>query len=142
MQLARLAPAPAPFGRLAFAGALGIIARSYPSIDGGSSMSKLPNFYARFRETYPEVAKAYEALGEAAREAGPLRPKEAAMVKLALACGAHIEGAIHSHVRRALEAGAKPEEIRHVALLAITTLGFPTAMKIRALIEDVLAPQP
>ncbi len=48
---------------------------------------------------------------------------------------------MHSHVRRALEAGVSAEEIRHVGLLAITTLGFPTAQKVRALIEDVLEPK-
>jgi len=104
-------------------------------------MSKPPKFYARFKQDHPDVAKAYEALGDAARAAGPLPPAQVAMVKLALACGARIEGAVHSHVRRALDAGVPAEEIRHVPVLAITTLGFPTAMKIRALIEDVLDPQ-
>ena len=103
-------------------------------------MSKPPKFYARFKQDYPGVANAYEALGDAARDAGPLAPAQAALVKLALASGARIEGAVHSHVRRALDAGVKAEEIRHIPLLAITTLGFPTAMKIRALIEDVLDP--
>ena len=104
-------------------------------------MSKPPKFYARFKDDYPEVASAYESLGDETRDAGPLSPAQSALVKLALASGARIEGAVHSHVRRALDAGVSPEEIRHVPLLAITTLGFPTAMKIRALIEDVLDPQ-
>jgi alkylhydroperoxidase/carboxymuconolactone decarboxylase family protein YurZ len=47
---------------------------------------------------------------------------------------------MHSHGRRALESGATPDELRHVAVLAITTLGFPSAMAIRAAIEDVLPP--
>ena len=103
-------------------------------------MSGLPSFYSEFRDTHPEVAKAYEALGETARAAGPLTAREITLVKLALAAGARIEGAIHSHARRALEAGVRPEELRHVPLLAITTLGFPSAMAIRALIEDVIPP--
>ncbi len=101
---------------------------------------KLPGFYQTFRAAQPEVVQAYEALGDATRAAGPLDAAQAELVKLALAAGARIEGAVHSHARRALEAGATPDEIRHVALLAITTLGFPSAMAIRALIEDVLAP--
>jgi 4-carboxymuconolactone decarboxylase len=104
------------------------------------SMSKLPSFYAAFRETHPELVKAYEALGDAARAAGPLSAKHAELVKLALAAGARLEGAVHSHARRALESGAGPDEVRHVALLAVTTLGFPSAMAIRAQIEDVLSP--
>lgn len=103
-------------------------------------MSKLPPYYSSFRDAHPEVVEAYETLGEATRAAGPLSVRDAAMVKLALAAGGRIEGAMHSHARRALEAGVSPDELRHVALLAITTLGFPSAMAIRARIEDVLSP--
>ena len=105
-------------------------------------MSKPPPFYAAFRETHPEVVAAYEALGDAARGAGPLSAREAELVKLAFAAGARLEGAIHSHTRRALDAGVEPDALRHVALLAITTLGFPQAMAIRAMIEDQLAKPP
>ena len=101
-------------------------------------MTKLPSFYSEFRNAHPEVAAAYEALGEAARRAGPLSRAQAEIVKLAFAAGARMEGAVHSHTRRALEAGATREELRHVSLLAITTLGFPSAMAVRALIEDEL----
>jgi len=102
-------------------------------------MSKPPSYYSGFRSEQPEVVAAYEKLGDAARKAGPLSRAEAELVKLALAAGARIEGAIHSHTRRALEAGVEPAAVRHVALLAITTLGFPQAMAIRAMIEDQLA---
>jgi len=102
-------------------------------------MSKQPSYYSGFRGEHPDVVAAYEALGDAARRAGPLARAEAELVKLALAAGAGIEGAIHSHTRRALDAGVEPDALRHVALLAITTLGFPRAMAIRAMIEDQLA---
>jgi len=102
-------------------------------------MSKPPPFYAAFRAAQPEVVAAYEALGDAARRAGPLTPGEAALVKLAFAAGARLEGAVHSHTRRALEDGVTPEALRHLALLAITTLGFPQAMAIRSMIEEQLA---
>jgi AhpD family alkylhydroperoxidase len=101
-------------------------------------MSKLPSFYTQFREQFPEVARAYDALGDATRQAGPLDARTAELVKLALAAAARLEGGVHSHARRALAAGATPEELRHVAVLAITTLGFPAAMAARAQIEDVL----
>ena len=102
-------------------------------------MSKPPAFYETFKAAHPDVVRAYEALGDAARAAGPLTEREAELVKLALAAGARLEGAIHSHARRALSAGATPDQLRHVALLAITTLGFPGAMAIRAEIDGVLA---
>jgi alkylhydroperoxidase/carboxymuconolactone decarboxylase family protein YurZ len=85
------------------------------------------------------LVRAYEALGDAARAAGPLDERQAELVKLGLAAGARLEGALHSHARRALAAGATPDELRHVGLLAITTLGFPAAMAIRAEIEGVIA---
>ncbi len=105
-------------------------------------MSQIPSFYKEFRERYPEVARAYEQLGDASRKAGPLDPRMAELVKLALAAGARLEGGVHSHARRALAAGAKAEELIHVALLAVTTLGFPTAMAVRAMVEDVLKEAP
>lgn len=41
-------------------------------------------------------------------EAGPLSEKVAQLVRLAMAIGSGQEGAVHSHTRRALEAGATP----------------------------------
>lgn len=101
-------------------------------------MSKPPTFYQQFVEDYPEVAEAYERLGDTTRRAGSLTERETELIKLALAAGARLEGAVHSHARRALDAGASEEDLRHVGVLAITTLGFPFAMTVRALIEDVL----
>jgi len=105
-------------------------------------MSKPPSFYAAFRTAHPDVVAAYEALGDAARRAGPLSAADTELVKLAFAAGARLEGAIHSHTRRALDEGVRPEALRHVALLAITTLGFPHAMAIRAMIEEQLTKPP
>lgn len=100
--------------------------------------SKPPKFYEQMREEHPDLITAYEALGEAAKHAGPLDAKVASLAKLGIALGAGLEGATHSAVRKALDAGCDPNEIRHVALLATTTLGFPTMMRGRAWIEDVL----
>ena len=91
--------------------------------------NKLPKRYLQFQKRYPRVFQAYDALGAATAEAGPLPDKTRALVKLAIAAGGQMEGAVHSHTRRALEAGCSPEEIYHVALLGTTTLGFPTMIK-------------
>ncbi len=101
-------------------------------------MTKLPGRFLKFKENYPELFQAYESLGLAAGKAGPLSKKEIALVKLGIASGAKMEGAVHSHTRRALEAGAKAEEIRHVALLAVTTLGFPSMMAVLSWIDEIL----
>ncbi len=89
-------------------------------------MTKLPTAYNRIREEFPDVANAYDQLGNAIHEAGPLDDKTCQLVKLALAIGARLEGATHAHTRRSIEMNISPEEIKHVVLLAMTTLGFPT----------------
>lgn len=101
-------------------------------------MPKLPKPFEEFKERYPSVFEAYERLGRETLEAGPLEPKLRELVKLGISLGARMEGAAHSHTRRALEQGASPEELRHVALLALTTLGFPNMMSGLLWVEDVL----
>jgi 4-carboxymuconolactone decarboxylase len=99
----------------------------------------LPETYTRFRERHPTVAQSLDQLGAACDDAGPLAVRDQRLTKLGLAIGALAEGAVRSNVRKALEVGASPEEIRHVALLAITTCGFPTAIAGLQWIEEVLA---
>ncbi len=98
---------------------------------------KLPASLDRFVHDQSRVWKAYQDLGEACAEAGPLDARTRRLVKLALAIGARSEGAVHSHVRRAAADGLAPEELRQVALLAIPTLGFPTAMAALTWIDDL-----
>ena len=59
-------------------------------------------------------------------------------MKLAFAAGAGLEGAVHSHTRRALAEGITADELRHVPLLAMPTLGFPKAVALMTWIEDLL----
>jgi alkylhydroperoxidase/carboxymuconolactone decarboxylase family protein YurZ len=60
------------------------------------------------------------------------------LVKLGIAVGAVSKGAVRSNARKALTEGATPEEIRQVAVLAVTTAGFPTAVASYAWIDEVL----
>ncbi|GAB4471499.1 MAG: carboxymuconolactone decarboxylase family protein [Anaerolineae bacterium] len=91
-------------------------------------MSDLPMPYTDFREEFPEVAAAYDALGSAAHDAGPLDDRTRQLVKLAIAIGGRQEGAVKAHARRAFEMGISLAEIKHVILLALTTCGFPTTV--------------
>ena len=100
--------------------------------------SRPPGRFRKFGLKYPAVMKAYQALGAATQEAGPLEPRTRALVKLGIAAGAWREGAVHSHTRRALDAGCTPAEIRHAVLLATTTLGFPSMMAVLTWVEDIL----
>jgi len=104
--------------------------------------SALPSRYLEARKRYPKVLKAYESFGKALEGAGPLSTREQRLVKLGLAFGARMEGAAHSGVRKALEAGLKPAEIEHAALLAMTTMGFPNGMAFLGWVRDVVDKKP
>ena len=100
-------------------------------------MSKqLPKAVNQFRKRHPKVWGAFKDLGERCHEAGPLDEKSRRLVKLALSIGAGLEGATHSAVRNARKAGITPEEIDHVAVLAISTLGLPAATRAMTWISD------
>lgn len=99
----------------------------------------LPGVYLRFREGFPDVADALDKLGEAVDGAGPLDERTARLVKLGLAIGSEAEGAVRSNVRKALTAGATTDEVRQVAILAITTCGFPTAIAGMGWVDEVFA---
>ncbi len=101
-------------------------------------MAQLPKPYQRFRRQHPGVVAAHEAMGAACAETGPLDAKTRELVRLAIAIGGRTEGAVHSHARRALEAGATPAEVRHVVALAAPTVGFPAAVAASTWVEDVL----
>jgi alkylhydroperoxidase/carboxymuconolactone decarboxylase family protein YurZ len=101
-------------------------------------MSGIPKRYLKFMENYPEVGKVYEELGNAVHDAGPLDEKTRALIKLSISIGARMEGAVHSHARKALKAGCSPEEMRHTALLSLPTIGFPSMMAALSWIDDVL----
>lgn len=101
-------------------------------------MAQVPESYGSFQENYAEVWQAYDQLGAAVHGTGPLDEQQRALVKLGLAIGAQHEGAVHAHVRKALEAGLNPDQIRHAVLLTVTTLGFPATMAALTWAEDVL----
>lgn len=102
-------------------------------------MAELPPSGAGiFAREFPAAWEAYEALGKAASEAGPLDARTRRLVKLALAIGAGSEGAVHSHTRQGLAEGLDPKEIKQIAVLAITTLGFPSAMASFSWMRDIL----
>lgn len=100
--------------------------------------SKLPKNYVQFRSRYKKLAGALDNLGKAVREEGPLDEKSAQLIQLAAAASIRSEGAVHSHCRRALDAGASTDEIRHAVILLTSTLGFPAMMAALSWVEDVL----
>ncbi|MGH8137640.1 MAG: carboxymuconolactone decarboxylase family protein [Steroidobacteraceae bacterium] len=100
--------------------------------------ARKPAFFLKIKAQYPEYFAAVESLGETVRRAGPLDQKTLHLVQLAAAASVHSEGAVHSHTRRALASGAKPEEIRHALVALTSTIGFPNVTAALSWAEDVL----
>ena len=98
----------------------------------------LPKVYESFSERFPEVFKDYKQLGVACRDAGPLDEKTQDLVKLGIAIGVNSKGGVMSHTRKALTAGASPDEIMHTVLLGLTTSGFPNIIAAMGWVDAVL----
>jgi 4-carboxymuconolactone decarboxylase len=101
-------------------------------------MRKTPVRFQEFIKQYPKIAAAYENLAGECNEFGPLNERERCIAKLGIAAGSHMEGSIHSQVRKALDAGLQPDEIRHAILLGLTAIGFPRMMAALTWAEDIL----
>ncbi|MEZ5163433.1 MAG: hypothetical protein R2688_06720 [Fimbriimonadaceae bacterium] len=63
-------------------------------------MNQPPKRFTQFIEDHPEIGRAYNDLGEALTNAGPLNEKQIALVKVGISTGARMEGALRSHVRK------------------------------------------
>jgi len=100
-----------------------------------------PRRYGKITARYGRLMKAVEGLGKATRRQGPLDEKAAQLVQLAASAAIRSEGAVHSHARRALEAGATPDEIHHAVILLTSTIGFPTVSAALSWVDDVLDPR-
>ncbi len=102
-------------------------------------MNKIPvKLYHKMKERHPQLLDAVDALGVAVAKAGPLSEKVRQLVQLAAAAAIRSEGAVHSHARRAVEAGASTEEVRHAILLLTSTIGFPTVVAATTWADDIL----
>ena len=101
-------------------------------------MSGMPKFYQKLQADYKEAMEAVDQLGKAVLNAGPLDEKMTQLIKLAAAATQKSEGAVHSHARRAMEAGASPEEVRHTLILLIPTNGYPNAAAALSWVQDLL----
>ncbi len=101
-------------------------------------MAKYPEQYTTIMKRYKKVVNALDGLGGATKNAGPLSRKNAELIQLAAAAAIRSEGAVHSHARRALKAGAKPEEIYHSIILLTSTIGFPNASAAMSWVYDIL----
>ena len=97
--------------------------------------SRPPAAHQAFVARFPRLGRAWDLAGEEGSE-GPLDVKVQRLLKLATAIGAMREGAVHSGVRKAYDAGASLEEVEQVVALAATTIGFPSAVAIWTWVRD------
>jgi AhpD family alkylhydroperoxidase len=102
------------------------------------SAETYPGWYNLIKENHGKFIQALEQLGEVVRKEGPLDEKTSHLIQLAAAAAIRSEGAVHSHARRALKAGARPEEIYHAVILLTSTIGFPNASAALSWVYDIL----
>jgi len=103
-----------------------------------SKLPKPPRTFDEFSETFPTVRKAWDLLGDAAKE-GPLDDRTARLVRLGVAIGAMREGAVHSSARRALAIGITAEEMNQVVALASSIIGMPSSVAVWTWLRDSAA---
>lgn len=99
---------------------------------------KLPKQYLQIKKKHAKYFNAVEELGMVVKQEGPLDERTAHLIQLAAAATVHSEGAVHSHVKRAIEAGVQPEEIYHAIILLTSTIGFPTVVAALSWADDVM----
>jgi 4-carboxymuconolactone decarboxylase len=100
---------------------------------------KIPSrHYHELAALFPEAIDALENLGTTIRRAGPIEERAIHLIQLAAAAAVQSEGSVHSHTRRALEAGVTKEEIYHALLLLTSTIGFPKVTAAFSWSRDVI----
>jgi 4-carboxymuconolactone decarboxylase len=114
--------------------------RPRPADHGGcNDQDERAQHSSHTQESPRTLFNAVEALDERRAPRGPLDEKTTQFIELAAAAAIRSEGAVHSHVRRALEAGAKPEEIRHAIVLVTSRIGYRNVTAALSWAEDLRA---
>lgn len=99
---------------------------------------KLPPHYVSIKERFGDYGKKLGELGREVRDLGPLDDKTCELIQLAAAVAIRSEGAVHSHARRAIEAGASEEEVYQSLVLLTSTIGFPNVAAAISWVNDLL----
>jgi AhpD family alkylhydroperoxidase len=100
-------------------------------------MREAPKHFHLLKQKFPAYVTALEHLGATVRSAGPLDSKTCELIQLASAAASRSEGAVHSHARRALDAGATHDEIDHALLCLTSTIGFPAVSAALSWVRDL-----
>ncbi len=95
--------------------------------------------FVSFARKYPEIAVSYEGLRVEVNAAGPLGNRDRALVKFAVSVGMRQEAGAHAHIRKAVDAGLKRDQLEHVALLALPSIGLPAALTALGWIDEAFS---
>ncbi len=99
----------------------------------------LPEIFKTFLEKHQDIADAYRKVGELCSQAGPIDLKTQHLIQLGVSIGASSKGAVRSHARRALDAGASDGEVMQTVLLSGSIVGFPAMIAAYGWVEEVLS---
>jgi len=97
--------------------------------------SRPPALHHQFVRRFPRLGRAWDLVNEEGGD-GPLGAKTQRLLKLAAAVGAMREGAVHSAVRKARDAGASLAEMEQVVALAASTIGFPASVAVWSWVRE------
>ena len=101
-------------------------------------MENKPRLYKSIRERFEEYGEVLGELGRISKDNGPIDTKTAHLIKLGASAAIHSQGAVHSHARRALEAGATEDELYHSLIIITSTVGFPTVAAAISWVDDIV----
>ena len=101
-------------------------------------MTQYTGNYSWLMEKFGPVMENHQEFGKALRDAGPINNKDANLIQLAAAAAVKAEGAVHSHVKRAMKAGASADEIYHAIILLASTIGFPATAAALSWARDII----
>ena len=104
-------------------------------------MTHYTSNYSWLMAKFSKVMEKHQEFGKTLREAGPINDKNANLIQLGAAAAIKAEGAVHSHARRALAAGATPEEIYHTIILLTSTIGFPAVAASISWVKEIIEEQ-
>jgi len=102
--------------------------------------SKPPAVHQQFVRRFQGLGRAWDLVNEQGGE-GPLDARAQRVAKLAIAIGAMREGAVHSAVRKARDAGVSLEEMEQVVALAASTIGFPSSVAVWSWVREEPSPK-
>lgn len=99
----------------------------------------LPEIFKTFLEKHQDIADAYRKVGDLCSDAGPIDLKTQHLIQLGVSIGANSKGAVRSHARRALDAGASDGEVIQTVLLSGSIVGFPAMIAAYGWVQEVLS---